>query len=238
VNPVVRRAASSLTLTALLLVASPLLAVETTSGGCGDPTGNGEVTAGDALYVLQAATGLHACLPASCDVDSSGQVTASDALSVLETAVSPRSSLSCPTPTTTSSVTSSTGDECFDDKDCGDGLPYCCGYHCCECDGDGQCGEGLECVGEACVPATTTSTTLPPGYMTLTGCASMGVECWLLETTWGFQVSLPGGFLAGPLVQGKCYEVTGSWGEVSYCMQGPIFAARTIVESTEDCCAE
>jgi hypothetical protein len=63
---------------------------------CGDPTGDGEVTATDALLALNAAIGLTACDVAYCDVDDSGAVAASDALAILNVAIGIPLELSCP----------------------------------------------------------------------------------------------------------------------------------------------
>jgi hypothetical protein len=75
------------------------------AGVCGDPIEPGAsatryrpatVTASDALFVLQAATGLRACADCVCDVNSSGGVTATDALAVLRAAVGQAVELICP----------------------------------------------------------------------------------------------------------------------------------------------
>jgi hypothetical protein len=59
-----------------------------TGSQCGDPTGDGRVTAADAWVVLAAAVHLGSyCTTATCDVDSDGTVTASDAMRVLEYAI-------------------------------------------------------------------------------------------------------------------------------------------------------
>jgi hypothetical protein len=63
---------------------------------CGDPTGDGEVTATDALVALNAAIGLTSCDLAYCDVDDSGAVVASDALAILNFAIGLPIELSCP----------------------------------------------------------------------------------------------------------------------------------------------
>ena len=63
---------------------------------CGDATGEGSVTASDALAILKAAVGGGACPPASCDVDDSSTVTATDALIVLKFAVGGEVELVCP----------------------------------------------------------------------------------------------------------------------------------------------
>ncbi|MBI5507002.1 MAG: hypothetical protein HY899_19620 [Deltaproteobacteria bacterium] len=47
---------------------------------CGDATGDGRITASDALRVLQAAVGIGTCSEHVCDFNGSGAVTASDAL--------------------------------------------------------------------------------------------------------------------------------------------------------------
>jgi hypothetical protein len=63
---------------------------------CGDPSGDGEVTATDALLALNAAIGLTSCDVAYCDVDDSGAVAASDALAILNVAIGIPLELSCP----------------------------------------------------------------------------------------------------------------------------------------------
>ncbi len=76
------------------------LAVTTTTTlpppGCGDPSGDGNVTAGDALLVLQAAVGAGVCLPCICDVNDVGGITSTDALLVLQAAVGQPVTLTCP----------------------------------------------------------------------------------------------------------------------------------------------
>jgi hypothetical protein len=74
----------------IVLTSSPAHAV------CGDFTGDGTVSATDALGVLQVAIGSAICELHDCDVDSSGLVTATDALAVLKTAVGQGAILSCP----------------------------------------------------------------------------------------------------------------------------------------------
>lgn len=54
---------------------------------CGDPTGDGVITATDALFVLNGAVGLLQCDLNVCDASGDGAVTASDALMVLRKAV-------------------------------------------------------------------------------------------------------------------------------------------------------
>jgi hypothetical protein len=63
---------------------------------CGDPTGDGRITATDALGVLRAAVGSDACQLCVCDVDSSGIISAVDALRTLSVSVGQISGLSCP----------------------------------------------------------------------------------------------------------------------------------------------
>jgi para-aminobenzoate synthetase/4-amino-4-deoxychorismate lyase len=63
---------------------------------CGDPTGDGRITATDALGVLRAAVGSDACQLCVCDVDSSGTISAVDALRTLSVSVGQISGLSCP----------------------------------------------------------------------------------------------------------------------------------------------
>ncbi len=64
--------------------------------GCGDYDGDGEVTASDALGVLQSAVGGGDCTLAACDYTGDGKITATDALAVLRDAVGLPSSPSCP----------------------------------------------------------------------------------------------------------------------------------------------
>jgi hypothetical protein len=63
---------------------------------CGDPTGDGDISATDALFTLNAAIGLATCSLAYCDVDDSGTVAASDALAILNVAIGLPLELSCP----------------------------------------------------------------------------------------------------------------------------------------------
>ncbi|HYB99850.1 MAG TPA: hypothetical protein VEC57_12035 [Candidatus Limnocylindrales bacterium] len=62
---------------------------------CGDFSGEGAISASDALGTLRAAVGSASCLPCVCDVDSSGTFTASDALRVLRNAVGQAIELNC-----------------------------------------------------------------------------------------------------------------------------------------------
>jgi hypothetical protein len=70
---------------------------------CGDPVGASivapgplQVTASDALFVLQTAVGGETCQPCICDVDDSGSIVASDALITLKKAVGQDVTLVCP----------------------------------------------------------------------------------------------------------------------------------------------
>ncbi|HYB98871.1 MAG TPA: CAP domain-containing protein [Candidatus Limnocylindrales bacterium] len=65
---------------------------------CGDGSGDGEITASDALLALKAAVGAASCVLAVCDVNDSGGLTASDALLVLKFAVGGAVTLDCPMP--------------------------------------------------------------------------------------------------------------------------------------------
>ncbi|RMF20496.1 MAG: hypothetical protein D6760_11450 [Deltaproteobacteria bacterium] len=109
------------------------------TAACGDPSGDGRVTAADALRALRAAVGANFCDVFFCDVDRDGKVTATDAARILSKAVGIATLLACPQCTTTTSTTLSS-DECFDDTDCG---------------------PGWVCLAFNCFPATTT--TLPAG---------------------------------------------------------------------------
>jgi hypothetical protein len=63
---------------------------ECSSVACGDPDHSGTHTASDSLFLLRVATGIAACDPCVCDIDTSGppnDVTASDALRLLRFAV-------------------------------------------------------------------------------------------------------------------------------------------------------
>jgi len=67
------------------------------SGGlCGDVSGDGKITAADALAVLRTAVGLGVCAEQVCDFNGSGTITASDALAVLQVAVGLPSTPKCP----------------------------------------------------------------------------------------------------------------------------------------------
>jgi hypothetical protein len=63
---------------------------------CGDPTGDGQVTATDALLALNASVGLASCALCLCDVNDDGVVSATDSLMLLNVAVGQPLSLTCP----------------------------------------------------------------------------------------------------------------------------------------------
>ncbi len=62
---------------------------------CGDATGDGRVTASDALMALQAAVGIGSCALNRCDANGDGRVSATDSLLVLNFAVGIPVSLNC-----------------------------------------------------------------------------------------------------------------------------------------------
>ena len=66
---------------------------------CGDPApppdGDGNITAADALFALQAAVGSQTCALSVCDVDANGIVSASDALRLLQKSVGQPVTLTC-----------------------------------------------------------------------------------------------------------------------------------------------
>jgi len=63
---------------------------------CGDFNEDCDLTASDALAVLQAAVGIHECSLSVCDFSGDGQITALDALAVLRAAVGLPSDPMCP----------------------------------------------------------------------------------------------------------------------------------------------
>jgi hypothetical protein len=63
---------------------------------CGDASGDGQITATDALATLTAAVGAGQCLLCVCDVDGSGGIAATDALLLLNFAVGQPVMLTCP----------------------------------------------------------------------------------------------------------------------------------------------
>lgn len=75
--------------------ARPLSASSVVLRQCGDFSGEGKISASDALGTLRAAVGSATCLPCVCDVDSNGSFTASDALRVLRHAVGQGIELTC-----------------------------------------------------------------------------------------------------------------------------------------------
>lgn len=62
---------------------------------CGDATGDGRITATDALAVLNVAVGSLTCDLCICDVDQSGRTSATDALALLQSAVGQPIVLTC-----------------------------------------------------------------------------------------------------------------------------------------------
>lgn len=63
---------------------------------CGDFTGDGKVTASDALGVLKTAVGAATCALKACDYNGDAKITAADALGVLKTAVGQTVTAKCP----------------------------------------------------------------------------------------------------------------------------------------------
>jgi hypothetical protein len=63
---------------------------------CGDPNGDGKVTATDSLFVLNAAVGLVTSEPCICDANGDGVVSATDSLLLLNVAVGQPLPLRCP----------------------------------------------------------------------------------------------------------------------------------------------
>jgi hypothetical protein len=63
---------------------------------CGDGSGDGQISATDALFALQVAVGAAECLPCICDVSGGGGTTATDALLTLQAAVGQPVELACP----------------------------------------------------------------------------------------------------------------------------------------------
>ncbi len=84
------RFALSLVALLSLLHATPARAL------CGDFNGDGDISATDALGVLNAAVGIASCDVEDCDIDGSGSVSATDALSALKAAVGQEVVLACP----------------------------------------------------------------------------------------------------------------------------------------------
>jgi hypothetical protein len=92
---------------------------------CGDPTGDGNFTAADALDVLRTALGLSSCDPCLCDADSSGAIVAADALLVLQSALGGSDDLACPPCVTTTTTTEPPKVACGDPRA---DAPACDGY--------------------------------------------------------------------------------------------------------------
>ena len=70
---------------------------EAAGSGGGDTDGSGGVSISDALYILHAALGYHACDPSVCNVDNHfDTITASDALRLLRVVVGLSLELHCP----------------------------------------------------------------------------------------------------------------------------------------------
>lgn len=63
---------------------------------CGDPSGDGKITATDALFTLTVAVGTKACSLKVCDVNDDGKVAATDALVILNASVGNPVELVCP----------------------------------------------------------------------------------------------------------------------------------------------
>lgn len=75
---------------------------------CGDYDVDCEITATDALKVLQAAVGLVPCGDEVCDYTGDGKITALDALAVLRQSVGTPSEPNCPVPDTTTTLPDTT----------------------------------------------------------------------------------------------------------------------------------
>jgi hypothetical protein len=69
--------------------------LEESPAECGDPNADTAISATDALITLNAAVGIVACDPCTCDVDGSGVIAASDALILLGIAVGQTTELRC-----------------------------------------------------------------------------------------------------------------------------------------------
>lgn len=63
---------------------------------CGDTSGDGKITAADALFALKSAIGSETCATCVCDVDGGGTVGAADALAILKVAVGISLEFGCP----------------------------------------------------------------------------------------------------------------------------------------------
>jgi len=86
------------TLSAIDIVVTPLATTTTTMPAqlCGDATGDGFLTATDALFALRAAVGLVSCPLCACDVDGSGGIVPTDALVILKKSTGLQIPVSCP----------------------------------------------------------------------------------------------------------------------------------------------
>lgn len=62
---------------------------------CGDPNGDGKVSAADALFTLRASVGQITCDLDVCDVDSNGRINVTDALKVLKSATGQVGAFAC-----------------------------------------------------------------------------------------------------------------------------------------------
>jgi hypothetical protein len=82
-------------LAATALVLAPTLALDALAA-CGDFNDDGNITAVDALGILNSAIGIENCEVYECDVDGNGRITATDALHTLETAVGGGGMSNCP----------------------------------------------------------------------------------------------------------------------------------------------
>lgn len=76
-----------------------------TALACGDATGDGRITANDALKVLRAAVGVGFCPLSLCDFNGDGFVRASDAQAILRRSVGQPIEGNCPTAESTRSDT-------------------------------------------------------------------------------------------------------------------------------------
>ncbi len=119
---------------------------------CGEPSGDGQITPTDALYVLRAAVGSATCPLCVCDVDDSGTIAASDALRVLRYAIGLPVTMACPacTPATCGDgIVNQVSEQCDVPDD--DGCPGLCLSDCtCACDADGDGAMAQPCGGNDC----------------------------------------------------------------------------------------
>jgi hypothetical protein len=147
-------------LTAASLFASEASHSDTIVVVCGDATGDGQVTASDAMFTLQAAVGTHECPPPRCDCNDSGSVTAGDAMGILQSAVGLNVALECPggdpapTSTTTSTLPSDLcgNDEVDPGEDCDPPGGFCrggCNFVTGLCV-DFMCSDGCSCPAPRC----------------------------------------------------------------------------------------